>query len=74
LYKWTGYPGHTNAYGNWTGTRRFLIKKNDEPDVTPLQDLGEKNMGDPEVLRDFVEWGVTNYPAEHYAVVNLESW
>jgi hypothetical protein len=26
-------------------------------------------MGDPEVLRDFVEWGVTNYPAEHYAVV-----
>ena len=62
-------PGHSNAYGNWTGTRRFLIKKNDEPDVPPLQDLGEKNMGDPEVLRDFVEWGVTNYPAEHYAVV-----
>jgi hypothetical protein len=62
-------PGYTNSYGDWTGTRRFLIKKNDEPGVTPLQDLGEKNMGNPEVLRDFVEWGVTNYPAEHYAVV-----
>jgi hypothetical protein len=62
-------PGYSNSYGDWTGTRRFLIKKNDEPDGTPLQDLGEKNMGDPEVLRDFVEWGVTHYPAEHYAVV-----
>ncbi len=62
-------PGYSGLYGDWTGTRRFLIKKNDEPNVTPLQDLGEKNMGDPEVLRDFVEWGVTNYPAEHYAVV-----
>jgi len=62
-------PGYTDSYGDWTGTRRFLIQKDDVPTVTPLKDLGEKNMGDPEVLRDFVEWGVSHYPAEHYAVV-----
>lgn len=62
-------PFYTDAYGNWAGTRRFLIKKNDTPAVPPVQDLGEKNMGDPNVLRNFVEWGVNTYPAEHYILV-----
>ncbi|NIM12971.1 MAG: hypothetical protein GTO45_12660 [Candidatus Aminicenantes bacterium] len=62
-------PYYTGFFGGWDGTRRFLVKKDDDPSVTPLQDLGEKNMGDPEVLRDFVEWGVKNYPAKHYALV-----
>jgi hypothetical protein len=26
-------------------------------------------MGDPKVLQDFVTWGVTNYPADHYLLV-----
>jgi hypothetical protein len=26
-------------------------------------------MGDPKVLEDFVTWGVTNYPADHYLLV-----
>lgn len=65
----TNLPQYTGFYGGWDGTRRFLVKKDDDPSVTPLQDLGEKNMGDPEVLRDFVEWGVKNYPAKHYALV-----
>ncbi len=61
--------GHSNLYGNWTGTRRFLIQSGDDPSVTPVQDLGEQNMGDPAVLQDFVEWAVTDYPAAHYALV-----
>lgn len=61
--------GHTNSYGDWTGTRRFVIQAGDIPSVVPIQDLGELNMGDPAVLQDFVEWGVTNYPAEKYALV-----
>jgi hypothetical protein len=60
--------GHTSAYGNWTGTRRFLIQSGDDPGGTPVQDLGEQNMGDPAVLQDFVEWAVTNYRADHYAL------
>lgn len=62
-------PGHTSSYGDWTGTRRFLIQSGDTPDGTPVQDLGEQNMGDPNVLQDFVEWAVTNYRANHYALV-----
>jgi hypothetical protein len=61
--------GYSSAYGNWASTRRFLIAKNSNPSATPIQDLGEQNMGDPTVLRDFVEWAITNYPAEHYALV-----
>jgi len=62
-------PGFDNSYGNWTGTKRFLVKKGADPASTPLQDMGEQNMGDPKVLQDFVEWGISNYPAQHYALV-----
>ena len=36
--------------------------------MAPVQDLGEQNMGDPAVLQDFVEWSITNYPADYYAL------
>lgn len=61
--------GYNSSHGNWEGTRRFLIQNGDNPSVIPVQSLGEQNMGDPVVLQDFVEWAVTNYPAEHYALV-----
>ncbi len=38
-------------------------------DQTPVQDLGEVDMGDPKSLTDFIEWGVQNYPANHYMVI-----
>lgn len=59
--RWRGH-----GYGNWSGTRRFLIQNGDTPSVTPLQDLGEQNMGNQNVLQDFIIWAVTDYPAEHY--------
>jgi Clostripain family len=31
--------------------------------------IPEQNTGDPTSLRDFIIWGVENYPAENYAVV-----
>jgi hypothetical protein len=34
-----------------------------------VADWGEKNMGDPQTLIDFVTWTKTNYPADHYALV-----
>lgn len=61
-------PYYSDAYGDWTGTRRFLVQSGDDPGVTPVQDLGEQNMGDPAVLQGFVEWAVTNYRADHYAL------
>lgn len=60
--------GYDNSYGNWTTTRRFLINEGDTPDITPISDLGEQNMGDPNTLRDFVVWAIQDYPAEHYAL------
>jgi hypothetical protein len=32
-------------------------------------DLGEKNMGDPATLKEFIEWGKSRYPAEKYALI-----
>jgi len=63
-------PGYSISYGNWTSTKRFRVT----PGMTPsaangLQDIGEVNMGDPQTLIDFVQWGMLNYPADHYAVI-----
>ena len=61
--------GFDNRSGDWTDTRRFRVLKDDDPNEirsTQLEILGEVNMADPEVLTDFIEWGVTSYPAEHY--------
>ncbi len=38
-------------------------------DQTPVEELGEVDMGDPQELTDFLVWGVENFPAEHYLVV-----
>jgi hypothetical protein len=62
-------PGYSAAYGNWTETRRFYIKKGDDPSSTPVQAMGELNTGDKNVLKDFIVWGVRNYPAKRYMVV-----
>ena len=62
--------GYDTSYGDWTRCKRFYIEK----DMTPIpgnavEGLGEVNMGNPETLVDFVEWTVTSYPAEKYALV-----
>jgi hypothetical protein len=53
-------------------TVRMLIKKNTtgKGSVTSpvVQDLGKVDMGDYRTLEDFIQWGVKNYPAEHYFV------
>ncbi len=60
-------PGFNTSYGDWTDTRRFYIHAGDTPTPTSaLMSLGEKNMGDPAVLQEFVVWAVNNYPADHY--------
>ncbi|NNJ10648.1 FHA domain-containing protein [Chloroflexales bacterium ZM16-3] len=56
--------------GNWDGTKRFLVEKGMRPtDSNAVEDLGEQNMGDPDVLADFVSWGISNYPAQRYALI-----
>ncbi len=58
-----------DGYGGWTDTRRFYVTQGMEPLRSYGMSIGEANMGDPETLIDFIEWGKINYPAERYAVV-----
>lgn len=71
-------PGFNTSNDNWTGTRRYLVTKDTiDPSVsttgiinsTLLEDLGELDMGNPDTLRDFIDWGQTNYPADKYCLV-----
>lgn len=50
-------------------TTRYCVKKGTTLSQDAVQVLGETNTGDPAVLQDFLTWGITNYPADHYMVV-----
>lgn len=65
-------PGETGLAGDWTTTRRYQVTGDKDPhniNAVLLQDLGELNMGDPDALTDFLVWGMTDFPANHYALV-----
>ncbi len=51
------------------GTQRFYITKGGGYPKDSIANLGETNTGDPKVLIDFLKWGITTYPAEHYMAV-----
>jgi hypothetical protein len=66
--------GLVSGYGDmpWTGTNRFLIKKdNDTNTVTSpvVQSMGKVDMGDYKSVIDFVNWAKQNYPAKHYMLI-----
>lgn len=56
---------------NWSRTLRFQIRKGTRPlPQDAVEDLGKKlNMGDREVLRDFIHWTKVRYPAKKYILV-----
>jgi Ca2+-binding RTX toxin-like protein len=62
-------PGFDSTYDNWTDTRQGLIQAGDLPNSGWGTSIGEANMGDPNNLNNFVNWGVANYPADKYALV-----
>ena len=56
-------PGHSTADGDWTGTLLFNVAAGMK--ATPDQavaDWGERDMGSPQTLIDFVTWTRANYP------------
>ncbi|MHC5826002.1 MAG: clostripain-related cysteine peptidase, partial [Nostoc sp.] len=48
-------------------TYRIYIRPSEEP--RQIENIPEQNTGDPRALRDFIVWGIENYPAENYAVI-----
>lgn len=41
----------------------------DRGGVKAIKELGETNMGSPQVFYDFIKFSMTNYPAERYALI-----
>ncbi len=68
-------PGYSAENGDWEDTRRGIIRQGDVPSdgsdgFQPWgESVGEKNMGDPQTLIEFVMWGMVNYPATNYGIV-----
>jgi hypothetical protein len=58
-----------DRYQSGAPTRRFYLKKGTSINADVVQSLGEINTGDPAAITDFINWGVDNYPAEHYILV-----
>ncbi|TAJ14551.1 DUF4465 domain-containing protein [Marinilabiliaceae bacterium JC017] len=63
-------PSEDYSNGNWTETRRYKIVHDDDVKnisstwLDEASPLGELNMGHPETLSDFVEWGMKSFPSE----------
>ncbi|MBT3220580.1 MAG: hypothetical protein HN348_15955, partial [Proteobacteria bacterium] len=72
--------GYSTAEGDWTDARRYYITADDDAfavNSTLVEEIGEVNMGDPEVLSDFAMWAHDTYPAERLALIfwnHGDSW
>ncbi len=61
-----------DTYGEYTGSIRYEIS---EPDWTGkahrivIERLPEKDSGDPETIRSFLDWALNRYPADNYLLV-----
>lgn len=61
--------GFDKTRGDWKGTKLFHVTKGMKAKAeNAVLDLGEKSMGSPKTLTDFVSWSKRNYPAENYAL------
>lgn len=49
--------------------RRYYLRKGGIVTGDAVASLGEVNTGDPKSLSDFIQWGIKNYPADHYLLV-----
>jgi hypothetical protein len=64
--------GHDYSNGNWTGTRIYEVKHDTNSKQIGsklIKDQGELNMGNPQTLTDFINFGTRNYPAKKYMLV-----
>ena len=61
------------ASKDWGGVRRYKMKKGMDITSAPLIDLGSRgsatDMGVPATLKDFIQWSVDHFKAQHYALI-----
>ncbi|HUF00414.1 MAG TPA: clostripain-related cysteine peptidase [Anaerolineales bacterium] len=62
-------PGYDTSRGDWQTTKLYHVTQGMIADsASAAADWGERNMGDPQTLTEFVAWTKANYPAENYAL------
>ncbi|HOW89803.1 MAG TPA: clostripain-related cysteine peptidase, partial [Elusimicrobiales bacterium] len=67
-----GLDGDTEEDGDWTGVRRYLVTKDQDPGriASPvLMDLGAADMGDHREVASFVKWAKAEFPAKRYMLI-----
>lgn len=60
------YLLENDPIGDYDGSKIYRVVQND---FEELGDIAEVNVGSPDTLAEFIEVGVTNFPAERYGVV-----
>ena len=48
--------------------QRYIVDESTK-ELKHLEDVQQASMGSPETLYNFLDWGVSNYPAEHMGVI-----
>lgn len=64
--------GDTDLDGNWTGVRRYYVKKDSDPEKIKSQvvfEQAEYDMGDYKQAVEFVKWTKEKYPAKKYVLI-----
>ncbi len=64
--------GDTDLDGNWTGVRRYLVKKDTDTEHINSQIVYQQaayDMGDYKQVVNFVKWTKRAYPAQKYALI-----
>ena len=61
-----GTDGWDNDFVDSNAIQRFVISQGE---ITLADEQGLGNMGDSNTLADFLNWGVSNYPAAHMGLV-----
>jgi hypothetical protein len=69
--RFTTYPTGNGTQAPWGTTGRAVIAGdgNRQGIATTFEVLPEQNTGDPNTLRDFIQWAVQAAPAQRYALV-----
>ncbi|MGC8784350.1 MAG: clostripain-related cysteine peptidase [Armatimonadota bacterium] len=73
VVQWKRIAGYDSSNGDWKTTRRYYVTRDTDPETVNsnlLVDMGNGvDMGSPNTLRDFLQWGVRSFPARKYMVV-----
>lgn len=73
VVQWKRIAGYDSSNGDWKTTRRYYVTRDSDPETVHsnlLVDMGNGvDMGSPNTLRDFLQWGVRSFPARKYMVV-----